>query len=598
MKSPLRMLGFAVSPSEIVIDADQDGLPDAPPPESNYRPADIEAIACWNCAHFERTGTNDANWPAGICHLWEAQVQGQNVCDRYTADPTMTDTVPRSTAPQDEYMGDAMLAEIYQPDTGIEMAEKSGKRLFRKKILRTGEWDKTPGLRGIERKKLKVVRDGESNLEAGVVSLADLKHGFDEKAYANVTVPLTDDSKEHKNLLRLNQGFVREVEIEDEEDGSALVATMEITEPETAEKIERGTIPDVSSGIYGPVETPEGKKFRVALNHACLTYRPFERDLGPFAVLASETDDPVEHVEGFVPVTPEGEREEETREWNELLSFSHREKLVNEALVNQLELSDDYFVVDIAGDTALVRNKIANIDFRVPFEVKEDKGVELSIVSDWEMVDGGGEGGSDEPPEPAVAPEGIALSDDPVQQARQLRGLRFASEDHREGGGTMPVSTDPLAGVELSDEGSVRGVVQRLLEDNQRLRSQTREKDIDQEIDRVKELGFAEEPGFLRVYRDIMLSDDGEPAAILLSHDENGNETGREKPTLTEVAKKLINALRTNDEGAVLLAQQHISSGDDTPPPAGDGDERSVEERTADAEEALYGKRPQKSGGE
>jgi hypothetical protein len=156
--------------------------------------------------------------------------------------------------------------------------------------------------------------------------------------------------------------------------------------------------------------------------------------------------------------------------------------------------------------------------------------------------------------------------------------------------------------VELSDENAVRDLVKRLAEDNQRLRSKTQESEISEEIERVKELGFAEEPGFLSVYRDILLSDDGEPAMILLSHDEGGKETKREQPTVTDIAKRLINALRTDDEsGKVLLAQQHVSSGTDDPPPAteekNDNSPEAVRERAAKVGSAIGQEMPE-SGGE
>lgn len=596
-------LHFAESATLIVQETDGEQLADAPPPEANYRPADIEAIACWNCAHFERTGVNEANWPAGVCHLWEALVQGQNVCDRYTADPTLMDTDPHR-APQDEYAGDAMLAEVFTPDTGIELSETPGK--FKKTILRTGEWDKTPSINGVIKKKLRVVREGASSLKKGIVSLADLKRAFDGKAYPFVTVPLSDEAgvgKDHKNLLQLNQGFVRELEIEDDGDVSRLVATMDITEPDTAEKIRNGTIPDVSSGIYGPVENPDGEKFPVALNHACLTPRPFVSDLGSFAVLASTEDHKVEEadVQGFVPTPTEEEREEETvdpTEWDDRLSFSNQSEAINKALVDQLNLTRDYTVTDIAPERAIVRNKIAGLSWIVPFKMAQE-GVLLSTVPEWKQIDGdGGDNeGSDQPSESAAAPEGFVFSADPVEQARQKRELRFASIENPEGGVTMPVGTQLPDGLELSDE--QRDALKPILEENQRLRSRSRESEIHQEIERVKGLGFAEEPGFLRAYRDILLSDDEEPAMVLLSHDESGHETDRKKVTASELAKNLINALRrTEDDSRILLAQQHVTSGNDDPPPKDDSEEAPLEQRVAESAAAIGQKMPERAGGE
>lgn len=151
------------------------------------------------------------------------------------------------------------------------------------------------------------------------------------------------------------------------------------------------------------------------------------------------------------------------------------------------------------------------------------------------------------------------------------------------------VNTDPLAGVDLSDEEAVRAAFKQQAEENQRLRERSRSGEVDQEIERVKALGFENSPGFLAAYRDILLSDDEEPAMVLFSHDESGEQKPGSKETLTatEVAKKLIDSLPTED-GKVLLAQQHLSSGNDEPPPNVDENtEVPVEQRTAEVAASL-----------
>jgi hypothetical protein len=591
---------FAVSGSTIVEDADQDGLPDAPPPEADYRPAEVEAIACWNCAHFEKTGVNDADWPAGICHLWEAQVQGQNVCDRYTADPTMRDGVETHMAPQDEY-GDIgySLNEMWMSGGKIELAEEDGEGYVTKRILRTGKWNKTPGLSGVEQKAMEIVRDGASNAAERIVSLSELVQSFKDNAYQYVTIPLSDDeAKDHKNLLSLNQGFVKDLWIEDEDDTSYLTAKMLFTEADTFEKVKNGTYPDVSAGVYFNVERPDGKKFGSAVNHCCLTPRPFIDGLSPFAVMASDDDggkEP-EHIESFVPA------DEKPPEWDERLSFSWQREQLDSVLAERL--SDDYTVGDISPGKAIIHSEIAKTSWVAPFVV-QGEGVHLADVSEWQAREEEEEG-SEQPSEPAAAPaKPITFAQgDELQQARTLRELRSRGNGNSEGGGTMPVSkTDPLDGIDFSNEDAVRSVVSKLAEDNASLRSKSREQEISEEIDRVKGLGFEDAPGFLRVYQDILESDDGEPAMILLAHDDRGREQGTSRPTASDIAKSLIDALPTEEKDGelkVALSAQHLVSGNDDPPPAEEetGDTKPVEERTREAAQAIGQKMPGESGGE
>lgn len=158
----------------------------------------------------------------------------------------------------------------------------------------------------------------------------------------------------------------------------------------------------------------------------------------------------------------------------------------------------------------------------------------------------------------------------------------------------MPrTGNDPLEGVDLSDPEAVKAAFARVEAENQQLRSRSRVGDVAAEIERVKELGFSDAPGFLATYRDILLSDDEEPAMVLFSHNEEGDRapgTSEEKLTATQVAQRLIAALPTDDDGKVLFSGQALESGNDNPPPPDEGEERSVEERTRDAEEAIHGK--------
>lgn len=76
-----------------------------------------------------------------------------------------------------------------------------------------------------------------------------------------------------------------------------------------------------------------------------------------------------------------------------------------------------------------------------------------------------------------------------------------------------------------------------------------REAAIDARITELSEQGFAEQPGLLRVARDLMLADDGEVASVLLS--EKGKTTSL---TVTEIVEQMLGAFTQADLG---LSEQH-----------------------------------------
>lgn len=78
-----------------------------------------------------------------------------------------------------------------------------------------------------------------------------------------------------------------------------------------------------------------------------------------------------------------------------------------------------------------------------------------------------------------------------------------------------------------------------------------REAAIDARITELSEQGFAEQPGLLRVARDLMLADDGEVASVLLS--EKGKTT---QLTVTEIVEQMLGAFKQPDLG---LSEQHAA---------------------------------------
>ena len=51
--------------------------------------------------------------------------------------------------------------------------------------------------------------------------MAELVENFKANAIPNVQIPLSDDDDDHKNIAAVNTGFVRDLWIEDDEDGEA-----------------------------------------------------------------------------------------------------------------------------------------------------------------------------------------------------------------------------------------------------------------------------------------------------------------------------------------------------------------------------------------
>lgn len=512
-------------------------------------------------------------------------------------------------------------AELFMQNSEMEFSDDDG--FVVKEILRTGEWPKTPGVRGIINAPMKIVKEGASSAKDRIVSLQELVESFKNKAYQYVTIPLSDDQKDHKNLTNLNTGYVKDLFIEDKPNGvSVLKAKMHFTEPDVREKVVRGSIPDVSAGVYFDIERPDGKKFGSAVNHVVLTKQPFIDGLNPFGVLASDDDPAPDEIETFVPPVavadpPEGEEKgngggeepppgqvDAPEGWDNRLSLNWQRDHLIEALSSQLGLDEAYVVTDIAHKKAIVTNKTAKTSWVVPFELSGE-GVIVAPIARWETREIG-RAGSEQPEEPAAAPASVAVAasdESPLQQAQRLRALRSRGNDNSKGGEVMGrVSTDPLEGLDFSDEEKVKEVVTNALQTAQDARKTSRVGEIDAEIERVKKLGFADHPGFLRVYRDILESDDEQPALLFTAHDDQGQVVGSadQEKTASDIAKMLIDSLPTEEKDGqvrVLLSAQAASSGNDDPPPPGDED-RSVEDRTADAETALYGKASSDNGKE
>lgn len=107
-----------------------------------------------------------------------------------------------------------------------------------------------------------------------------------------------------------------------------------------------------------------------------------------------------------------------------------------------------------------------------------------------------------------------------------------------------------------------------------------REAAIDARMTELSETGFADQPGLLRVARDMMLADDGDVAAVLLS--EQGQ---RSNYTVTEIVEQMLSAFKTPD---LKLSEQQDEKHTGQRPADDTGETMTARER-ADAMRAALG---------
>ena len=469
-----------------------------------------------------------------------------------------------------------------------------------KTVLRTGQWNLSP--KGSSEAPLRVVRDGVSDPTNNIVSLSELVAAFQDQAFEYVTVPLAQNTFEgdHADIARNNTGFVRDLKIVDEDGVSKLKAAFDFTEPDIKERVERGTIPNTSVGIlYDFIRKSDAKKFPVALAHVALTHRPWIDKMEPFGVAAS---DAVETVLSFEPAPSEQEK----ATWKDAHSFKTLMDKLDSALHNEpLKLNQNFEVVDIQPGLVKIYNEAAGIEYFAPYTIDDDGVAKLPQYKewDWEVVQAVEQPVEPETNEEPAAPEAAqetkaeegnepveeapaALSLDPknnLQDASLLREQGFAQGDNSNNGG-LTMSDKTINGLNLSDlPENVRVVVEGLAEDNKKLRLSSREETVEKQIKDWQDAGLGVVPGFLKTARQIMLSDDGNVAALLLSDD--GSDQ-KEKVTATDIVTRLVNSLPKTEEGKIeLSAQLDLGTGDHERP--SEDNVVPFEDRLKEARQAL-----------
>lgn len=489
---------------------------------------------------------------------------------------------------------------------GSEQRDENG--LVVKDILREGEWPVIPTNFGRVNKPLRVVRNGKSDQDAGIIALEELVENFNAGAIPNVQIPLSDDKNDHKNTTRVNTGFVRGLRIEDKDDGAHLVADMEFTEPDVRDRTLRGTYADVSCGIPWEV-TSRGKNYGACLEHVAITNKPFIDSLGPFLAMSAEEQNELQ-VDLFsqtmtVDVKDETNREkEEQAPSNEAdngaesdqkvepelnivpteapsVSYETQKSLFTDTLHTNfnLALNDNnvYVVTDLDGKSGVVKNTATNTAWTVPYTImgtSSNPSIHLSGTGYWQPFEG--EESDEAPVEQKPAVPRRESPRDELEAARRLRELRLSdSYSTHTKEANMPFSTEELARLELSDES--RAAIAEVLNENATLRQSARERNVEKRIDELKELGLNERPSALKLYREVMLSDDGGPAIVMLS-DDGKNE---KQLTAVEILDSFINSIKGSDEKVNLSDQALVTGDDDKPPANAEGELEPLADRVA-----------------
>lgn len=183
----------------------------------------------------------------------------------------------------------------------IELEDGKKADVIWKDVLVEGEYPLTPGANGPIKRKLIVTADGESSREKNSLSMSDLIASHEDGAFKYVTVPL-----KHRDEPMDNTGYVPrpggmrivKKQIEGEEK-NVMQAALGFTEPDVKGKVQRGTIPDCSAGIFFDWRNKhKNKSYKAAMKHVALTPTPFMGNLNPFpAVFANDPD-----IEGEVQI--------------------------------------------------------------------------------------------------------------------------------------------------------------------------------------------------------------------------------------------------------------------------------------------------------
>lgn len=297
----------------------------------------------------------------------------------------------------------------------LRLADGTEASVIWKDVLVEGEYPVTPGPTGPIKRKLTVIAEGQSSREQNIVAMSDLIEAHEDGAFKYVTVPTT-----HRDHGVDNTGYVPRPGglrvIEKTVEGAArkvMQAALGFTEPDIKGKVQRGSIPDCSAGIfYDWWNKHKDKRYRSAMKHVALTPTPFMGNLEAFPPIFASDEEidedniTVQHfqfddgADGGETTSSRGQQAEVV--WIEHKSMNALRQKVEEALnpkpAPDAEQADpelvaaprvSYYVEDVDVDNnalATEFNKGRSTKFVIPFTTDDTGAVSLSPATRWMEV--------------------------------------------------------------------------------------------------------------------------------------------------------------------------------------------------------------------
>lgn len=287
----------------------------------------------------------------------------------------------------------------------LTLDDGSKVKVLWKDVLVEGEYPMSPSSAGATSEPMRVVAQGQSDAKTKTISMSDLMESHEDSAFKYVTVPTS-----HRDGVLDNTGYVPRpggLRIVEKKSKKVMQAALGFTEPDVKGKVERGTIPDVSAGIFFNWQNKHTKKrYRSAMKHVALTPVPFMGNLDPFPAVFASDDEIAEgtkvEVYNFDTTPPDDTQPSSSKTgeivWNEKSGYGFISGQINAALnPDRNDIEDgrpfvprpSYYVRDVSTEnTALVEEffKGEQTKFVIPFTKNENGEVAVSPATRWVEV--------------------------------------------------------------------------------------------------------------------------------------------------------------------------------------------------------------------
>jgi hypothetical protein len=285
----------------------------------------------------------------------------------------------------------------------ITLADGKTAKVLWKDVLVEGEYPMSPSAGGATSDPMRVITDGSSDPATKTIAMSDLEASHAAGAFKYVTIPTS-----HKDTMLENTGYVprpsglRRVT---KRGKTVLQAALGFTEPDIKGKVMRGTIPDVSAGIFfNWTNKAQAKLYPAAMKHVALTPVPFMGNLDPFpAVFAADEEVPDNTtVEAYHLADEDTGGSSDTGKtaevvWNETASYGFIRAQIDGLLNPKREEAESvpyeprpsYYCRDVSSeDTALVEEfyKGEQKKWVIPFTRADDGTVSLAPSLRWVEV--------------------------------------------------------------------------------------------------------------------------------------------------------------------------------------------------------------------